>query len=267
MNTGETLSLGLDEVITQHLFEASHLATVRTVLVGAPHAELFALRRHDERIAAHLDGLFVAADAADGLIDEALASPEPGHVFAAAVVAVRDRNGARLEQLYQLADGNAQMRDALIDAMGWVEPSALRGIVSHQLASTQPRRCEMAILASARHHVDPGLMSQRRLEASDAAVRSAASRAGAVLGYRELVSELARKLRHETDPACRLWMGWAAVLLGDREEALQALKLSAFEEDVFRWEAFALVCLADTVVAARESGCERCPAAVAMRRG
>jgi hypothetical protein len=50
----------LTAVVQQHAEEAAMLRHVRSVLVRAPHIKLLQLRRLDERIAAHLDGLAVA---------------------------------------------------------------------------------------------------------------------------------------------------------------------------------------------------------------
>ena len=47
-------------VVMQHVEEAAHLRHVRSVLVRGPYVWLLHLRRLDERIAVHLDGISVA---------------------------------------------------------------------------------------------------------------------------------------------------------------------------------------------------------------
>jgi hypothetical protein len=49
-------------VVQQHAEETAFLRNVRSVLVAAPHVKLLHLRRLDDRLAAHLDGLAVAGE-------------------------------------------------------------------------------------------------------------------------------------------------------------------------------------------------------------
>ena len=50
-------------VVARHVEEAALLCTQRLYVVQAPHVKLHQLRLLDDRLAAHLDGLFVAGDA------------------------------------------------------------------------------------------------------------------------------------------------------------------------------------------------------------
>ena len=49
-------------VVRQHVEETAILRNTRSVLVRAPHVKLHHLRRLDDRLAAHLDGIAVAGD-------------------------------------------------------------------------------------------------------------------------------------------------------------------------------------------------------------
>ena len=81
-------------VVQQHQEESASLRATRESLVRAPHVRLHHLRRLDDRIAAHLDGLAVAGEFGSGLCEAALESPGIGEVFAATVRAIEDRNAA-----------------------------------------------------------------------------------------------------------------------------------------------------------------------------
>ena len=63
-------------VVQQHVEEAAILRNIRAVLVRAPHVKLHHLRRLDDRLAAHLDGLAVAGEFGRRLCESALANPE-----------------------------------------------------------------------------------------------------------------------------------------------------------------------------------------------
>jgi hypothetical protein len=93
-------------VISQHAEDSAALRHVRSVLVRAPHVKLHHLRRLDDRIAAHLDGLVVAGPDGWKLAVAALESPGPGEAFAAAVLAILDDNASALDKLLALAEAH-----------------------------------------------------------------------------------------------------------------------------------------------------------------
>src|SRR5689334_14875615 len=86
-------------MVQQHAEESALLRQVRSNLVRAPHVRLNQLRRLDDRIAAHLDGLAVAGQAGTACSQAALARPDVGELFTAAVRAIQDRDDAALERL------------------------------------------------------------------------------------------------------------------------------------------------------------------------
>jgi uncharacterized protein (TIGR02270 family) len=124
--------------------------------------------------------------------------------------------------------------------------------VSALLASTDPLRRLTGIAASAMHRVDPGLVSAHRLEDTDAAVRARAFRTAAELGKRELVSSVAAFMNDE-DSACQLWAAWAAVVLGDRESALDLLQTAAGAAGPMQQRALQLALLAMPIARAHEA--------------
>lgn len=213
-------------VVQQHVEDAAVLHNTRSLLSDAPHVKLHHLRRFDDRLAAHLDGLAVAGEDGWPMCEAALDPPEPGAMFTAAVRALEDKRTDRLDRLIALAATAPEGQSGLRAAFGWVEPQELQGVVGPLLASTDPQRRLIGIAASAMHRVDPGLVNARRLEDADPAVRARAFRTAAELGKRELVSTVAASI-NDDDPACQLWAAWAAVVLGDRESALDLLQTGA----------------------------------------
>ena len=86
-------------VVRQHAEESANLRNMRSGLVTAPHVKLHHLRRLDDRIAAHLDGLAVAGEFGWKLCEAALENPGVGEVFAATVRAIEDKNLLALDKL------------------------------------------------------------------------------------------------------------------------------------------------------------------------
>src|SRR6266849_48628 len=122
-------------VVSQHTDDAAILHAIRTSLTTAPHVKLKHLRRFDDRLDAHLDGLAVAGEAAWPLCDAALANPTPGALFTCAITAVEAKSAERLDRLYALAEAVPETQRGLASAFGWAEQERLRGIVSGLLAS------------------------------------------------------------------------------------------------------------------------------------
>lgn len=230
-------------IVEQHVDDARVLCDTRMRLVSAPHIKLHHLRRVDDRLAAHLDGLGIAGEQGWPMVEAALANPSSGAVFVATVRALLEGQPDRLDAYLALAASMPELVDALDAACGWLDAPALRGVVAGFLSSDDPIRRRLGIAASAFHRVDPSLGSARRLDDPDPHVRARAFRAAGELGKREFLSRLGR-VDEESDPECRFWTAWAAVLLGDRHQALDLLQTIATAEGGFRAQAALLAWIA-----------------------
>jgi uncharacterized protein (TIGR02270 family) len=227
-------------VICQHTEDVAVLHAIRTNLTAAAHVRLKHIRRFDDRVAAHLDGLAVAGEEGWPMVDAALANPSPGALFAAAIGAIEGRSTERLSRLYALAEAVPEIRRGLVSAFGWVEQQQLRGIVTGLLASTNPFLRWIGISACAVHRVDPGTARDAALEGPASALRARALRASGELGRRDLVPTCESMLNAD-DPPSRFWAAWSAVLLGDRGGApLAALSAAGEAPGPFRARAFRL---------------------------
>ncbi len=226
--------------IQQHAEDAAILHASRTMLTTAPHVKLHHLRRFDDRLAAHLDGLSVAGEHAWPLCDAALATPTPGVVFAAAVLAIELKAEERLDRLYALVQAVPETQRGLMSAFGWVEQDQLRGTVAGLLASPDAFLRLIGIAACAMHRLDPGRARDLDLEDSSSALRARALRAAGELGRRDLLQACVKMLSAE-DPESRFWAAWSAVLLGNRSVAVKALLETARQPGQFRQRAFRLM--------------------------
>jgi len=238
-------------VVQQHVEDAAILFSTRSALVRSPHAKLHHLRRFDDRLAAHLEGLAIAGDQAKSMCQAALEQGGAGPAFVAAIRALDSQDTQWLKQLVSLAEAVPASQAGLKAAFGWSAGAQLRGIVVDLLDNGTPAERAVGVAACAMHRIDPNLGPNRRLEDADPAVRARAYRTAGELGKREFLSRLGAASREE-DPTCQLWAAWAAVLLGDRQEALERLSAAGRQEGPFRARAFRLSLLAAAAPQAHE---------------
>ncbi|MET3497974.1 TIGR02270 family protein [Variovorax boronicumulans] len=209
-------------VVARHAEESALLCNQRFFLAGSAHAKLHHLRRLDDRLAAHLDGLAVARDAGSRACDEALARAGRGEVFAAIVLALENRDLARLERLLAIAELLPEVRDAVALAGGWASGESLRGIAKDMLVSPHAFRRAVAIAACDFHMVDPGDALHAAVADTDTVLRAQALRAVGECGRADLAAACVGALQ-DGDPGCRFWAARSAVLLGERHKPVRAL--------------------------------------------
>ena len=226
-------------VIHQHAEESAIQRNIRSVLATAPHVKLHHLRRLDDRIAAHLDGLAVAGEFGSSLCEAALENPGVGQVFAATVRAIEEKDERRLSKLFALVGAVPEAGPGLISAFGWVSANYLQGIGAELLSSKEVLRRLAGVAACAMHGVDPGATLGRAASDSDSLLRARALRAAGELGRCDLLPTCEQYLGDE-DAACRFWAAWSAVLLGDRAKAVEVLKAFTLVPGPFRERALLL---------------------------
>jgi uncharacterized protein (TIGR02270 family) len=232
-------------VVHQHVEESAHLRHVRSILTAAPHVKLHHLRRLDDRIAAHLDGLAVAGEFGWKLCEAALENPGVGEMFAATVRAIEERNAQGLDRLLALAEAAAESQRGLISAFGWVSAQFLQGTIANLLASPGAFQRAVGIAACAMHRVDPGAALDAALQDDDTALRARAVRSAGELGRRDLLAHILA-FNDDADAGCHYWAARSAVLLGDRAHGLAALMRFCREPGVFRERAQQLaLCVVD----------------------
>lgn len=176
----------IEVVVAQHAQESAALRHVRSVLLRSPHVQLHRLRRLDERIAGHLDGVGVAGSAGLDALEAALESPTPGAVFALAVCALQGRHAPLLTRLVTLAATLPEAERGFLSAMGWVSSQDLQGTVRALLGSAVPVHRAWALAACAMHRVDPGAVLTQAVSDADELVRARAWRVAGQLGRRDL---------------------------------------------------------------------------------
>ena len=220
-------------VVAQHVEESTILRRTRAVLVRASHVKLKHLSRWDERIAAHLDGVAVAGEFGWKLCEAGLENSGVGEVFVAAVRAIQDKNSQRLDRLIVLVEAIPQSESGLSSAFGWVSSQSLKGMINLLLSADNLFRRRVGIIACALHRVDPGSALGAAIKDKDSALRARAIRAAGELGRLDLLPICQQYIRGD-DSSLRFWAAWSATLLGDRREAVEALKVFIPIQGVFR---------------------------------
>jgi uncharacterized protein (TIGR02270 family) len=213
----------IPNIVDQHVQEVSALFATRARVSEQPGNKLRDLLRFDERLAAHLEGLTLAGEAAWPFVEETLASASGGAVFTNVVRAVEAKDDARLDRLFALAEAVPTTHAGLTFAFEWLEREQLRGIVARLLGAQDSFKRTIGIAACAMHRIDPGLLSARRIVDTSRLVRSRALRAAGEIGCQEAASACAAAI-HDEDSDCSFWAAWSSVLLGNRGNALDALK-------------------------------------------
>jgi uncharacterized protein (TIGR02270 family) len=215
-------------VVMQHVEEAAHLRHVRSVLVRAPRVQWLQLGRLDERIAAHIDGVAVAAEYGVSLAQQALERPGKGEVFLATVRAIEDRDSQRLDKLLAIAEVAPVCRAGLLSAFGWVSATQLQGITKALLESHAPTRRAVGLAACAMHGVDPGPALFSALGDADAGLRASAFHVAGRIGRCDLTDACLAALA-DVDLCCAIEAACAALRLGDRTESLRMLQALAID--------------------------------------
>jgi uncharacterized protein (TIGR02270 family) len=227
-------------VVAQHMEESAVLFHVRARMVDAPHVRLHHLRRLDDRLAAHLDGLAVAGAYGAHLCATALAMPGPGELFATTALALDTHDEACLDKVLALAQVLPECRPGVLAAFAWVSAPSLRGITGGLLASSSAFHRMVGILACDAHRVDPGAALVSALGDPDALLRAQALRTAGECGRLDLQGACVRALTDE-DAACRFQAARSAVLLGDRHAAIRVLHEEAGAGRPHRTDAIGLL--------------------------
>lgn len=210
------------EVVRLHVEEAAILRGTRSRMVAAAHIGLQLLRRFDDRIAAHLDGIAVAAGFGDHFVEAALEAPDTGPWFVAVAGALERGDAARLDELLARCPDHRPAMSGVISAFGWVSPRKLRGMAIEFFGSSDSFRREVALAACGMHRADPGSWLDTILAEAAGPARVRAVRVAGLLGRTDL--------REPCVQALQSAQGWdqlhaarSALLLGERHLSLKAL--------------------------------------------
>ena len=233
-------ALVIPSIVERHFEEAVTLWPQRDADVHGTQRTFDALLELDERVEAHLDGLRIAKD--NGW-DESSIEPnvaDPGEAFVRVLLALERRESEALERVLEAAAADAAAVRGVVSAFGWAAADDLRGVVKELLSSSHPFKRRVGIAACAVHRADPGEALRLAIDDPDVPLRRRALRAIGELGRTDLAVPLSAQFQAE-DSGCRFWASWAAVMTGDRAEALKLLASLGIQEPAYRGRAMQVV--------------------------
>ncbi|MDB5976920.1 MAG: hypothetical protein JWR07_3680 [Nevskia sp.] len=220
-------------IVMRHAEESALLCNQRNFLVHAAHVKLKHLRRIDDRLAAHLDGLAVAGDVGWAMCEAALANAGIGELFSATSRAIEDKNPARIGKLLALAEAMPATQPGLTFAFGWASAQHLQSTVRNLLTSDVAfHRC-VGIATCGMHQVDPGAALYASLDSRDALLRARALRVAGECARLDLEDACVKALG-DADSECRYWAARSTALLGERTRTTAALKGEALRAGLFQ---------------------------------
>lgn len=204
----------LEDVLLEHLEELAFLGVQRRKLLFAHDVPLFDFKTHDERIAAHWDGLVIGREVAVELARTRLTESDPWDVFAAARVWIElGKPGSdELFEAIDTAKDEAPLgwRAALRDC----EASTLAELAESALASSSSAVQATFTYALGWHGLIPATRIGSLAASQDAAVRRNLARA---LGWSAAEDGAARRLSAslvtDPDPEVRAAALWGVALM------------------------------------------------------
>lgn len=200
-------------MVEQHWEDAIFLRVQRKRMVRAPQVRLKDLIRHDDRLRAHLDGLYLAGAYGIRLARQGMAAPEVGSIFVATSLAIRHHDTEAIDRLLSLVAVVPEAGPAMASAFGWSAAPLLRGLVLRLLTHRAGVVRSLGIAVCALHRVDPGEALAQALADADPGVRAQALRAVGDVSLEGRADLCVRSL-NDDDARCRFEAARAAVLLG-----------------------------------------------------
>ncbi|WP_061169454.1 TIGR02270 family protein [Caballeronia hypogeia] len=234
-----TASGALFNVLEQHVEDAAALRKIRSRIVRAPHVRLPDLARFDERIAAHLDGIAVAGREGVRMSIQALERAGKGELFTAAIGCIEWQSNPAILRLIALGQAVPDARPGLHSAFGWVSARRLAGVVSTLLADDDPATRLAGLEGCLQHRVNPKRHLDTALVSEDPVLRARALRCAGEIGRVDRL-EACQSCFDDPDSSCRFHAARSALLLGDREVALDVIRDISLTTSTFGDAALAL---------------------------
>ncbi|MDS4028657.1 MAG: TIGR02270 family protein [Candidatus Contendobacter sp.] len=146
-----------------------------------------------------------------------------GHLFAASFVALKNNRMQQLRRVIDVALARPRIDQGFISAFGWIALSLAKDKVQSLLNSRFVKWRRLGMMVAMANHIDCKNFLERLANDTDIDLNVIAIKVIGKLGYVNLMPILLRGLRsrHENQ---RFWAAWSAVLLGNRQTALEIVK-------------------------------------------
>jgi uncharacterized protein (TIGR02270 family) len=221
----------IKEVIEQHIQEAASLHALRATQVNFSLLRLHQLLRFDDRLAAHIDAVSLAGKSALHLSEAELELPSAGAVFIATIASLQCRSADVFYRLLHLSKAVSDAFAGFKAAFAWVTENDVRTVSANLIKSQDPFHRLTAVAVCAMRRLEPSVSLADLMQDADAAVRARALRAAGELGKAELMPWVVAGMADE-HPIHRFWAARSAVLLGNRRDAIDQLRMLSASDHV-----------------------------------
>lgn len=204
----------LQDIVSQHAEQAAFLWSVRHRAVHQPNHWLRQLRRLDERIDGHLDGLLVAGDVGMRVCREQAESGEAGEAFVLAVAALGCSSLTVFQEAIDAVRPIAGAVGAVAGALAWIGGARAVPYLNELLRSADTKSAEIAIAAAANLRIASSELVQAACSSRMRPVRLRGLRA---LGQMRCTDLAYYSPPPDRDGESRFWAAHAGALLGDTQ--------------------------------------------------
>ena len=214
-----TSAFAYREIYERYVDEASFLWILRSIAVDQPHYTTEEIAELEQRIDAHLSGLMTSVELGWQACEKALTLEEPGEVFTATVIAVRNHDMVKIQKAVEVGLSNPRATEGLISAFGWLPTNLARPWIEKFIASKDMNHKYLGIAASSVRREDPGVSLATLLNREDCQQHNAlymrALRLIGELRRQDLMPVLQVEQTSE-NPDAIFWSAWSAILLGHK---------------------------------------------------
>lgn len=230
------------DIYEQFANDAAFFWVLRCVAVNQPHYVTADLVELEQRIEAQLDGLMTNPEDAWTICSEALSIQQKGEAFAAAMVAFRSGDVAKIQYAIETCMEDREALAGLASALGWLPGSLCHSWIKKLLTSNNLDHKYLAITACSLRREDPREylthIFQREDCISHPLLYARSLRLVGELKRRDLLPAVLIALRSD-QPEIVFWASWASVMLGDLS-ALQRLQPFVLQASPYQAKAIEL---------------------------
>jgi len=174
------------------------------------------LVNEEERLEANIDGLFISDHEGTPYYKKVILKDDYGELFAATVLSIKLRDDSLFETIFELAEDNEYLLNAIADALIWLPYSGVSLYLDLLYNTRKPEKQYVAIAASAGHrrinirHLVDALSSANMMLLARAII------AVAELGEESLASKIEGYLVHKEE-SIRFSANWALTRFGNAD--------------------------------------------------
>ncbi|MCE9529814.1 MAG: TIGR02270 family protein [Planctomycetes bacterium] len=224
-------------VIDQHAEEAAFLWHLRDQAVRAPNYSLVDIRRLDNRVEAHLDGLRVAGSEGWNIAWKAAQEKaEPGELFTVGVLAFESGERERTEHVLKLVVTKPALGRAVASALGWLPETIASARLASLMVNPLPTVRRIGLAGYAIRRLNPGSVLEKALNDTDLDLRSRALKMAGEMGYSVWLPLLKKHLAIG-HLGCRFQAAWSGALLAGDAACVTELQSIALTESGYKQRA------------------------------